>query len=330
MKALLLAITSASLLALAAACGGGEPSDATPTQDELAQALAGQGRLVYGAEGLTQVVNADGTNAQTLPFHPGTVSARLDGATYIHVFPDGTAEVRLSKEDGSEAVLGPGRRPAVWSPDGTRLAVALEGEDGADLWTVDAATEAKTLVAEDVEVTFNGPAWSPDGRKLAYVAAASRELKVIDLASQESYTVTADLTGRIHALAWSPDGASIAYQRSTRGAEADIVVVDAGGGEPRKLGDGWWPGWSPDSSRIAYVGSTEPGLFVVDLAGAGRQVAPDANVGPTGRSQPAWSPDGKWVAYESVNGGILRLVNVKTGDIFDAVRKPASLLAWLP
>lgn len=326
MSRLLRGTISASLLLLAVACEAAEEPGAGPAQEELAQALAGQGRIVYSAGGHVRLTNANGTSDQTLKFHPGNVSPSLMGATYVHIFPEGPAIV-LARQDGSEVVLGQGSRPGVWSPDGTRLAVFLQDEERFDLWTVDAGTETMTLVVEDVVNTFGGPAWSPSGHKLAYMVD-SQELMVIDLRSGDEHVVVRDVTGRIHDLAWSPDGGTIAYQRATRGPEADIVVVEASGGEPRKLGDGWWPRWSPDGSRIAYVGSTQPGLFVVDMEGTVREVVPDAVTGPTGRSQPAWSPDGEWIAYESIERAI-RIANVQTGDFFVLVDQPATLLAWV-
>jgi len=89
------------------------------------------------------------------------------------------------------------------------------------------------------------------------------------------------------------------------GRRTHLFVVDAAGGESRQLTSGRWSvsgfDWSPDSTRLVLTGNAEPDadlsytnfLYVVAAEGGElRTLASDAEF-----SAPAWSPDGKLIAY---------------------------------
>ena len=84
--------------------------------------------------------------------------------------------------------------------------------------------------------------------------------------------------------------------------------LDLASGEVRPLGFGLCPAFSPDGRRLAFLGHTPDslGLWVLDLAsGARRRVGDDA--GPPSLIErnfdrrPAWSPDGRWIVFESLD-----------------------------
>jgi len=105
--------------------------------------------------------------------------------------------------------------------------------------------------------------------------------------------------------AWSPDGTRIAFVSNRANPNANVsqlYVVNSDGSSLRRLtnrGDVSYPRFSPDGRRIAYLNSFEDGrteLVVRDAVGAGRPIVPaSALLDPT--IPPAWSPDGRWVAF---------------------------------
>ena len=189
-----------------------------------------------------------------------------------------------------------------WSPDGRQLAFASAGtrptqDHGYDVYIHDAATgTARNLTRGQEWGDFSlDPAWSPDGRELALVAASgyfADAIVVLDLETGESW----DFVGAPQALAptWSPDGRRIAFAGSTPTGAA-IFVVDVQGGSRRVLVEhASQPDWSPDGSRLAYVGG-EGDIYVAHADGT--QPRPLTRTETAIESEPSWSPDGTRVAF---------------------------------
>jgi Tol biopolymer transport system component len=141
------------------------------------------------------------------------------------------------------------------------------------------------------------PAWSPDGKNVAFVRGNNQEkrmhLYVVD-ADGDSTHLVADVPVGTGA-SWSPDGSRILFV-----ARDGLRTVSPSGGKPTLLVRATAPGsarWSPDGRSIAFV-QRKHGVFVFLADADGRNVRrlTEARF-PIVEDFPAWSPDGKWLAY---------------------------------
>jgi hypothetical protein len=162
-------------------------------------------------------------------------------------------------------------------PEGARARLSGVGgmawSDGARLWVLSQpGAESRLLVAGERVMSF---AWSPGGRRLAYVLVADDLSPVFwaaDVTGGESPVLLA--RGRAEtfgSLGWSPDGRTLAFSRAPLGAEtasaSDIWLVGANGDHLRPLlqnnleeSD---PAWSPNGRYIAFNRAGD--VWVLDL-----------------------------------------------------------------
>ncbi|MDQ5836338.1 MAG: S41 family peptidase [Acidobacteriota bacterium] len=107
-----------------------------------------------------------------------------------------------------------------------------------------------------------------------------------------------DSPARDRDVNYSPDGKWIAYVSDRSGREEIYVSAVDGAGEAQKLTDldalKFGYAWSPDSTQIAFTSSDDK-LRVVNVASKETKELSASRYGNIG--QPAWSPDGKWLAY---------------------------------
>jgi hypothetical protein len=189
-----------------------------------------------------------------------------------------------------------------WAPDGARFAYAGISLGRPVLTVLD--TPGGRRVAEhrfaDLVEIFN-PAWSPDGRHIAFAANTGgfTDLFLYDLADGELRRLTND----IHAVlqpAWSPDGRHIAFvtDRFTSNVERMVfgeyrlAEIDVESGEIRALpalvgGKNINPQWSPDGSAIYFLSDAEgtTNLYRASVRDGGIEALTDLQTGISGISR---------------------------------------------
>ena len=184
---------------------------------------------------------------------------------------DGGDAIRLTKTTANE-------REIVWAPDSRRIAYVSDRDGDDAIFIDDLASNVETR-ATPAERDY-APAFSPDGKSLAYIHA-HRDLRLVDLATKTTRTLASGELDEIapfgdrHPLAFSPDGSHVAYTTIvTRGyVVVDVVGVGVGVGTPHaidRLANAGTGGitWSPDGKRVYFVTGqrTEPGQIAqIDL-----------------------------------------------------------------
>jgi hypothetical protein len=220
------------------------------------------------------------------------VPARTAEFPNLHFSPDGSLLyyasttdhlIALDHEAGTERDLGrcPGERcVAAVSPDASRIAYAIDGS------LVVRGEAGLEHVVDLPDVTLYGPAWSPQGDRLALAAEDGLRVVNADGSHLETALAPAHRQTYFGSPAWSPDGGSIAYvvSRPAPAREGElassrfsVVIVDASTGAVRTLVTtgscscsgqfGLGAAWSPDGRRVGFVVPGRTGVHTIPARG---------------------------------------------------------------
>ena len=216
--------------------------------------------------------------------------------------------------------------PAI-SPDGTRVALTISLAGAQDVWVYDLQRDTMTRLSAGGR-GFTDPAWSPDGRYVAFGSLGNGVRAVrADGAGQQSMLLSqpnliAD------AIAFTPDGKRVAYDDHSSGSQLWMAPLEEQGGQLRAgkaepiLKSGFADretAFSPDGRWLAYT-SHESGkdevyvrAFPPSASGQGGRWQISNNGGETAR----WSKNGRELVYRSGEQLMIASYTAK-GDVFEA------------
>jgi dipeptidyl aminopeptidase/acylaminoacyl peptidase len=235
------------------------------------------------------------------------------------------SEIWIVPADASSGALrytSPGTEASnpAWSPDGALLAFTSRREGSEDdVWFL--RTGAPGGEAFQITGVKASPLFSPDGQWLLFTWRGKEpdSLKTEpwrNRVSPAAITRGADpkrFDGRLYTtLPFKADERGYVPPRETR-RPSHLYLVPRAGGEPRALTSGDLSqsdaAWSPDGRQVVFVqDSTEndelrpqprPQLYVLTVAGGGVR---RLETGYVQNANPAWSPDGRWIAFECSRG----------------------------
>lgn len=213
------------------------------------------------------------------------------------------------------ADAGTGPTTPVWSPDGTTLTytrpkgpvrisggVVTAAPD--QIAVFDRRTRARRIVANG-----STPAFSPDGRSIAYVRGSSQydELRIVSRHGGRSREIAPRVDTQ--AMAWSPNGREIAFTGYVNGdPQPYLFVIDTRTRRLRRLAGSvqlTTPAWSPDGTRLAFatertVRAPTPsqGYGAVEtIAPTGRRARVLVTAPGSDTVDMAWSPDSSKIAF---------------------------------
>ncbi|MBZ5609469.1 MAG: S9 family peptidase [Acidobacteriia bacterium] len=281
----------------------------------------------------------------------GGVKISPDGKLVLYevAYPDladdrGHTEIWLAPASGSPAGIKARRftsgredKAAEWSPDGQWVAFLRTSRDNgapagetprAQIYVMPAfGGEADPLTEGKGGVTAF--AWSPDSKRIAFVAGVPLTEAQEKDQKDKNDTRVIDGDYRFSHL-WVID---VASKKAGEVVKIDGVLAD--------------PQWSPDGSRLAYVSRPTPkaddgtisDIYVVaSAAGSASPRKIFENEGPD--DSPRWSPDGKWIAFNSRDNrhGVLGVQHLMVmgsdgGSPRDLTPDPASTasdIRWSP
>jgi serine/threonine-protein kinase len=197
------------------------------------------------------------------------------------------------------------------SHNGTFVYVSGKGEPERSIFWLDDTGKAEPL--HPAPGFYHGMRFSPDGNRVAFAAGSvmsQGDLWIQDVQRGTSVRLTS-LAGSSNSPVWSPDGKYIVFRVSNQPDAGIYVIRSDGSTQPQRLlnSDGFPSAFSPDGSRLVLQsGNPFTAMEVmtapfVDISDHPQLGNPELLLRARGFPMPAFSPDGRWIAYASGETG---------------------------
>lgn len=327
----------------------------------------GRARLrVISADSRTTLRDWGGPEVISVVWHPAgdrITGGQLRGdSTLLWEFPlqsDGpvTRTRSVARLVDGLAYSPDGRALAYSSPIRTSQGYLGEMVSGpiseSDIWEMELATGIERRLTSD-SVLDGYPAYSPDGRWLAFLSerSGSRQIWLLSRAGGQVQPLTTSAQDvHLGPLSWLPDSRGVVYagagkirvarldlspERTIEFA-ADLQVAHWHGlrrpqlptpGQRQRVRGVVTPELSPNGRQVAFAALGD--LWVLDVAGG-----PPRRLTRTYADEirPRWSPDGARLAHVATSRGterVLRILDVANPETVESTEAPADQYAWSP
>lgn len=208
--------------------------------------------------------------------------------------------------DGNETAISRDPMPFInprLSPDGSRIAVIIDSDEGADLWVFSLARGTMSRLTHD-ESREASPVWSHDGSFIVY--SSNRVDDLFRVSTYGSYSIEQLTSSSKYQFAYSltPDNRQVLFSEgpSNTSKLGDIMSVSIGS-EERPIQilasefSEYQPAISPDGKWLAYTSdrSGTPEIYVRPYPNLSDE---DIQVSIDGGTAPHWARDGSAIIYQ--------------------------------
>jgi len=206
-------------------------------------------------------------------------------------------------------------------------------------------TGKPVLTVKHYEGSNVAPDWSPDGRYLACLSRRPNVGRIFLIHSIETGQVrelSPDLKDfNVHSLRWSADGRFLLGAGKTDDVFWGVLKIDVETGAVTPIVEGpglFGPNWSADGKVVFYVRRDTEGWRIIrrDLTTNEEKELFRATVGQPGVTVGGilgltLSPDGKQLAFQDLDAGMLKVLSVEGGQPRELVKfEGKATIAWTP